>query len=63
MSPARSVRIDELIRQGIASGKKFTAQDMVEIQHDLTDVFARRMLPNVVKLAETAKIDLPSGEK
>lgn len=62
MSPARSVRIDELIRERIASGKKFSAQDMIEIQHDLTDVFARRMLPNVVKLAEKAKADLSSGE-
>lgn len=36
---------------------------MVEIQHDLTDVFARRMQPDVVKLAETVISDLPSHDK
>ena len=32
MSTGRSVRIDELIREGIDSGKKFTHQDMIDIQ-------------------------------
>ena len=31
MSTGRSVRIDEMIRQGIESGKKFTADDMIAI--------------------------------
>ena len=31
MSTGRSVRIDEMIRQGIDSGKKFTADDMIAI--------------------------------
>ena len=32
MSTGRSIRIDELIRDGIAKGKKFTPEDMIEYQ-------------------------------
>ena len=52
MSTARSVRIDELIREGIKAGKKFSPQDMIDIQQDTVDVFARNMIPNVVRIAE-----------
>ena len=47
MSTGRAVRIDELIREKIASGQKFKAQDMIDIQLDTVDVFARRMIPYV----------------
>ena len=51
MSTGRSVRIDELIREKIESGQKFKADDMIAIQLDTIDVFARRMIPYVTKLA------------
>jgi hypothetical protein len=31
MSTGRAMRIDEMIREGIASGKKFTVKDMSDI--------------------------------
>jgi len=58
MSTARAVRIDELIKEGIAAGRKFTAEDMIAIQQDTVDVFARRMVPTVTKIAEFAKAEL-----
>ena len=51
MSTGRSVRIDELIREKIESGQKFKADDMIAIQLDTIDVFARRMIPYVTKIA------------
>ena len=30
--PARTLRIDEILREGIADGKKFTLEDMAAIQ-------------------------------
>ena len=45
MSTGRSIRIDELIREGIEKGHKFTSEDMIEFQLDNVDVFARNMLP------------------
>ena len=53
------MRIDEYIREGIASGKKFDADDMIELQLDTIDVFARDMAPTVVKLATQMKPHLP----
>jgi len=53
-STMRSLRINELIEQGIKDGKKFTAQDMVDIQQDVVDVAARAMTPHILKIAETA---------
>jgi len=43
MSSGRSIRIDELIREGIANGHKFTPEDMIAYQLDTVDVFARNM--------------------
>lgn len=62
MSPGRSIRIDELIREGIKDGKKFSAQDMIDFQLDTVDVFARNMLPTVVKLAESMRSELSLDE-
>jgi len=58
MTTGRSVRIDELISEGIAQGKKFTPEDMTEMQLDTVDVFARRMRPYIVKIVETMKTEL-----
>lgn len=63
MSTGRSVRIDELIREGIESGKKFTPQDMIAIQQDTVDVFARNMRPTVVQLAELMKTELSKEQQ
>jgi penicillin amidase len=42
--PDRSDRINELLRQMIASGKKFTLDDMKRIQNDVTPLPARRLV-------------------
>ena len=46
----RSVRITEMISQGIKAGKKFTAKDMVDMQNDVTDVIAREAVPHITKI-------------
>jgi len=63
MSTGRSVRIDELIREGIAAGHKFTPQDMIDIQLDNIDVFARNMRPNIVKIAESMRRELTKEQQ
>ena len=54
----RSIRIDELIREGIADGKKFTPEDMIAYQLDNVDVFARNMRPYVVRIVDSMKNEL-----
>lgn len=49
-SPARVLRIDEILRQGIESGKKFTLAEMGAIQQDVVDVIARRVTPKIVDI-------------
>lgn len=56
--PARAIRIDEIIRTGIKEGKKFTAQDMVDIQQDTTDVFARQVVPKLLTAVNSVEKDL-----
>lgn len=51
-SPGRTLRIDELLRQGVASGKKFTLDDMGAIQQDVVDVYARQVTPMIVTIVE-----------
>ena len=58
MVTARSVRIDELIRQKIESGAKLTPEDMNAIQLDTVDVFARRIIPHVTKIVREMKEEL-----
>ena len=40
-SPARVIRIQELVESQIKSGKKFTAEDIIEMQMDTVDINAR----------------------
>lgn len=54
-SHARVVRIDEILREGIAAGKKFTIEDMGAIQQDVVDVIARRMNPLIIEIIEEAQ--------
>lgn len=56
--PVRILRIDELLRDGIASGKKFTLADMGAIQQDVVDVVARRVTPKIVEISQSAAQEL-----
>ena len=58
MSTGRSVRIDEMISNAINDGKKLTADDMIAMQLDTVDVFARRLRPYVVSISESMKSNL-----
>lgn len=51
-STGRAVRIVELIEQGIAAGKKFDENDMIDMQQDEVDVFARGLAPQIVKITK-----------
>lgn len=57
VNTARAIRIGEIISEGIRQGKKFDAQDMVDIQQDLVDVVARELSPHIVKIAEKVVSD------
>lgn len=46
----RSMRLKELIESGINGGKKFTSQDMINMQQDMTDVVAREITPHILKI-------------
>ena len=50
VNTGRSVRIDQLLSEGIKQGKKFDANDMLKIQGDLVDVYARDSVPNIVSI-------------
>lgn len=39
-SPARTLRIDAVLREKIASGKKLTLAEMGELQQDVIDIIA-----------------------
>ena len=63
MCTARQQRIAELLEQGIRSGKKFTVEDMKEIQYDVEDVHARGMLKDLLKAVESVSSELSGDEK
>lgn len=54
-STARAFRIEELIKEKIASGKKITMDDMKAIQLDVVDAFAREEFPGLLKIADAYK--------
>ena len=56
-SPGRTLRVDEILREGVASGKKFTLDDMGAMQQDITDVVARRVAPKIVSISEEVPKD------
>ena len=49
-SPGRTLRVDEILREGIAAGKKFALKDMTQMQLDVVDVVARRVTPKIVEI-------------
>lgn len=54
ISTGRALRIKEVLEKGIKEGKKFDAQDMIDLQQDMTDVIARDLKPHIVKIVERA---------
>ena len=59
---ARSLRINEMISEGINSGKKLTLADMGAIQQDVVDVFARDLTPKIVDIIRGHKDELTSNQ-
>lgn len=51
VSTARSIRIDEMIRNKIDSGRKMNMNDMRNIQEDTVDVYARESAPTIASVA------------
>jgi len=45
MSTPRQQRIVEMIEDGIKAGKKFTIEDMSNMQQDVVDIQAKRIVP------------------
>lgn len=52
ISTARSRRIDELLQQGIAKGKKFDHKDMLTMLQDQVDVVARALVPHILNITK-----------
>lgn len=48
----RAIRLREIIEKGIKEGHKFTAQDMIDMQMDEMDVFARELTPHIISITE-----------
>ena len=63
MSTGRAQRIDEMIKTQIDSEKKFTAEDMIQIMHDDTDVIARRVAPKLIEMAKSVSDELSKEER
>ena len=59
----RHVRMNELISEQIASGKKFTLNDVQAIQQDVIDVVARRITPQIVQITEEVTHHLTQQQK
>jgi penicillin amidase len=53
IATARGLRLTEIISNGIKEGKKFTSQDMKDMQMDLMDVFLKELTPHIVKVADS----------
>ena len=52
-----------MIEEKILKKEKMTAQDMINFQHDVLDVVARRQMPILSSLARQIKEELPSNLK
>jgi len=62
MSTTRAKRITEIIQNGIDAGKKFTIQDMIDIQQDEMDVEARDLISYMLSSVQSNKNRLSKGE-
>lgn len=51
-STGRAIRLKELIENGIKSGKRFDEKDMIDMQNDEVDVFARELAPQIVHITQ-----------
>ena len=63
MSPARAQRLTEMIEEGIYADKKFTVDDMVDMQQDVIDIVARKQVPSMIKAANSVKAELTPDER
>lgn len=57
VSTARALRIDEMIQQKMQKGHKFNAEDMIDMQQDMTDVFARYLSPVIISITQKTILD------
>lgn len=57
ISTPRSIRLNELISEGIKSGKKFDEKDMIAMQQDMVDVVARGLTPHILKVVRRVLIN------
>lgn len=55
ITSARASRIREMIEEFISKGEKIGVEEMMEMQKDTVDVYARDMMPKVVRIAEALK--------
>jgi len=63
MATGRAQRIDEALRELIASGKKMTLKDVGDIQQDYVDVQARELAPKVSKIAQKMGPSLTDAQR
>ena len=50
--PGPITRITELLQADINKGKKFAFESFIEIQQDVTDVVARKLMPYIESMAQ-----------
>jgi len=58
----RATRINEILRAGIDDGRKFTNQDMIDIQNDVVDVVARDLTPKIIQICKSGMTELSRDE-
>lgn len=61
-SPARTLRIDAVLREKIASGKKLKLKDLGDLQQDVIDIIAEQITPKVLEIIKGAKKDLTADQ-
>ena len=60
--PGPRQRIIELLQADIKKGKKFNFERFTEIQQDVTDVVARRLMPYIESMAREVKYTFEEQE-
>ena len=61
MSTPRQQRIVEMIEDGIKAGKKFTIEDMSDMQQDVVDIQAKRLVPLMKRTITAVSPSLTDG--
>ena len=60
--PGPITRISELLQAGINKGKKFNFESFIEIQQDVTDVVARKLMPYIENMSQQVKYTFDEQE-